>query len=62
MTVYVVRAFIKVRELMTSHVELARELNTLKKSVASLDSETRKQFDAVYEAILGMMNERSRRQ
>jgi hypothetical protein len=55
MSVYVVRAFVRLRSTMASHAELARELNVLKRSVARLDENTRKQFDQVYEAILGLM-------
>jgi phage regulator Rha-like protein len=54
MSVYVVRAFVKTRELLASNTELARELTALKKSVATLDADTRRQFDLVYEAILGL--------
>jgi hypothetical protein len=54
MSVYVVRAFVKARELFASNAELARELTALKKSVATLDADTRRQFDLVYEAILGL--------
>ena len=55
MTVYVVRAFVRFRKLLASHAQLARELDTLRQSVASLDADTRRQFDQVYEAILGLM-------
>lgn len=37
MSVYVVRAFVKLRELVASNVELARKLEALEKSVATLD-------------------------
>ena len=37
MTVYVVRAFVRLRRVLASHVELARELDELKRSVANLD-------------------------
>jgi len=56
MSVYVVRAFVRTRELFASNTELARELAALKKSVATLDADTRHQFDLVYEAILGLMS------
>jgi hypothetical protein len=56
MSVYVVRAFVKARELLASNAELARELNVLKKSIATLDADTRRQFDLVYEAIIGLMS------
>jgi len=43
-------------------VELARELDELKRSVANLDADTKRQFDQVYEAILGLMGTSVRRQ
>lgn len=61
-SVYVVRAFVRARELIQSNTELARELLALKKSVANLDSDVRRQFDQVYEAILGLMNSAERKQ
>jgi hypothetical protein len=41
---------------LASHAELAREFAALKQSVATLDADTRRQFDQLYEAILGLMN------
>ena len=55
MSVYVVRAFVKLRELLSSHAELARKLEALERSVASLDADTRQQFEEVYGAILSLM-------
>ena len=55
MSVYVVRAFVRFRKSLASHTELAHELELLKRSVATLDADTRQQFDQVYEAILGLM-------
>jgi hypothetical protein len=55
MTVYVVRAFVRLRRALSTHTELSRELEALKRSVATLDADTRRQFDQVYEAILGLM-------
>jgi hypothetical protein len=55
MSVYVVRAFVKLREVLASHAELARKLESLEKSVASLDANTRRQFEEVYGAILSLM-------
>jgi GrpB-like predicted nucleotidyltransferase (UPF0157 family) len=54
MSVYVVRAFVRLRRTLANHAELARELQQLKRSVATLDADTRRQFDLVYEAILGL--------
>lgn len=55
MSVYVVRAFVKLREVLASNSTLARRLESLERSVAALDTDTRKQFDQVYKAILGLM-------
>ena len=62
MTIYVVRAFIKVRESLAAHTQLARELSMLKSRVDTLDVDTRKQFDQVYEAILGLMSPAAKKQ
>lgn len=55
MSVYVVRAFVKLRVLLASNVELASKLEALEKSVTSLDVTTRRQFEEVYAAIRAMM-------
>lgn len=62
MSVYVVRAFIRLRELLASHADLARKLAMLEKSVATLDASTRRQFEEVYEAILSLMGPKTKRQ
>ena len=62
MTVYVVRALVRLRRVLASHIELARELDELKRSVADLDADTKRQFDQVCEAILGLMGTSVRRQ
>jgi hypothetical protein len=40
MSVYVVRAFVKLRESLSAHTVLARELATLKSCVDTLDDDT----------------------
>lgn len=55
MSVYVVRAFVKLREVLASNTELARKLEALEKSVATLDARTRRQFEDVYQAIRALM-------
>ena len=55
-SVYVVRALVKLREVLASNTVLARRPETLERSVAALDADTRKKFDQVYEAILGLMS------
>ncbi|MEQ1802624.1 MAG: ORF6N domain-containing protein [Gammaproteobacteria bacterium] len=62
MSVYVVRAFARLRQAVATHSQLARELEALKQSVAVLDADTRRQFDQVYEAILGLMATSPRKQ
>ena len=55
MSVYVVRAFVKLRELLASNDDLARKLEVLEKSLELLDEKTRKQFEEVYGAIRALM-------
>ena len=56
MSVYVVRAFVKLREVLASNTELARKLEALEKSLATLDVRTRRQFEEVYKAIRALMS------
>jgi hypothetical protein len=62
MSVYVVRAFVKIRESLAAHTVLARELATLKSRVDTLDADTRNQFEQVFEAILGLMSPGAKKQ
>ena len=55
MSVYVVRAFVKLRKLLASNTSMVQRLEALERSVAALGTNTRKEFDQVYEAILGLM-------
>ena len=55
MSVYVVRAFVELRQVSASNAATLRRLDSLERSVAALDAKTRKQFDQVHEAILGLM-------
>jgi len=55
MSVYVVRAFVRLRQSLATHAELARDLKALQRSVAELDADTQRQFEVVHEAILGLM-------
>ena len=54
MTVFVVRAFVKMRESLLVNAVLAREIAALRQRVDVLDDTTRKQFEQVFEAILGL--------
>src|SRR5690349_2228843 len=62
LSVYVVRAFVKLRESAAAHTVLSRQLATLKSRVDLLDADTRSQFDQVYEAILGLMSPAAKKQ
>ncbi len=55
MSVYVVRAFVKLRKVLASNVELERKLAALEKSIAELDAGTKKRFEEVYAAIRALM-------
>ncbi len=55
MSIYVVRAFVKLREMLASNAELARKLEALERSLAALDDKTRQQFEEVYRAIRALM-------
>jgi DnaJ-domain-containing protein 1 len=57
MTVYVVRAFVKLRRLLSSNKNLAHKLETLERSLVKLDLKTRRQFKEVYQAIRALMNQ-----
>jgi hypothetical protein len=56
MSVYVVRAFVRLRQLVQTNADLARKLGVLERSVARLDSSTRAQFEDVYSAIKALMD------
>ena len=51
MSIYVVRAFVKLREVLASNEQLAGKLKELEKSLTTLDVKTRRRFEDVYEAI-----------
>lgn len=55
MSIYVVRAFVKLRAVLASNAEFALKLEALEKSVATLDARTRRQFEEVYSAIRALM-------
>ena len=57
MTVYIVRAFVKLRELLASNMGLARKLATLERSLIAMDVKTQRQFKEVYDAIRVLMGD-----
>jgi len=63
MSVYVVRAFVRMREMLTTHKELAKKLDALEKKTEALAlkhdalaSNTRAQFREVIEALRALMS------
>ena len=56
MSVYVVRAFVKLREVLASNSTLARRLDTLERSVAALDSGAGMRGDASLDWRVGCMH------
>jgi len=57
MTVYVVRAFVELRRVLSSNKDLARKLEALERSLVRLDLKTQRQFKEVYKAIRALMSE-----
>ena len=55
-SLFVVRAFVRLRQLLDTHVEPRRDLDAHKGRFATLDADTRKQFDQVHEAILNLLH------
>ncbi len=55
MSIHVVRAFVKLRQILGSSTAITRRLETLERSVAALDVDTRKEFVRVYRAILQLV-------
>jgi hypothetical protein len=62
MSVLVVRAFVKLRQMLASSAALTHRLETLERSVAALDANTRQEFVRVYKAILKLMGPAPREQ
>jgi hypothetical protein len=56
MGVHVVRAFVRLREILASNKDLARKLVALERSLLALDLKTRRQFKEVYDAIRALMD------
>lgn len=55
MSIHVVRAFVKLRQVLASSAGVARRLETLERTVAALDANTRQEVVRVYKATLKLM-------
>jgi hypothetical protein len=51
MSIFVVRAFCRLRQLVASNTDLARKLAVLERSLSRLDADTKKQLQAVNRTI-----------
>ena len=55
MSVYVVRAFVQLREVLASNKMLARKLESLERSLGALDVKTQRQLKELYDLIRQLM-------
>ena len=54
MSVHVVRAFTRLKALLASNANLARKLDSLEKSVAIMDADTRRQFKELRSIVFSL--------
>ena len=54
MSVYIVRAFVRLRVLLQSNAQLARKLDALEKSVTVLDADTKRQFKELRAVVFSL--------
>ena len=52
MSVFVVRAFVRLRQMVTTHKEMAAKLEELERRVASHDTHIRSLFEAVRQLMI----------
>jgi hypothetical protein len=57
MTVYVVRAFVTLRGLLSTNKDLSRKVQALERCLLGLDLKTQRQFKEVYQAIRALMSQ-----
>jgi len=62
MSVYIVRAFVRLRSMLESNAQLARKLDSLEKSVAVLDADTRRQFKELRAVVFSLAGPPTREQ
>ncbi len=62
MSVYVVRAFVRLRTALEGNEVLARKLDALEKSVAVLDADTRRQFKELRAVVFSLAGPPTREQ
>jgi hypothetical protein len=62
MSVYVVRAFVRLRALLAGNPQLARKLEALEKSVAVLDADAKRQFKELRAMVFALAGPPVRKQ
>lgn len=62
MSVYIVRAFVRLRTMLEGNAQLARKLDELEKSVAVLDADTRRQFKELRAVVFSLASPPARDQ
>jgi hypothetical protein len=62
MSVYIVRAFVRLRTMLEGNAQLARKLDELEKSVAVLDADTRRQFKELRTDVFSLASPPAREQ
>lgn len=54
MSVYIVRAFVRLRAMLETNAQLARKLDVLDKSVAVMDADTKRQFKELRAVVFAL--------
>jgi hypothetical protein len=54
MSVYIVRAFVRLRAMLEGNAHIARKLEALEKSVTVLDADTRRQFKELRAVVFAL--------
>jgi hypothetical protein len=54
MSVYIVRAFVRLRTMLETNTQLARKLDALEKSVAVMDADTKRQFKELRAVVFAL--------
>jgi hypothetical protein len=62
MSVYIVRAFVRLRAMLETNAQLARKLDTLEKSVAVMDADTKRQFKELRAVVFSLASPPSKEQ
>ena len=62
MSVYIVRAFVRLRAMLQTNAQLARKLDALEKSVAVMDADTKRQFKELRAVVFALASPPAREQ